>query len=330
MIATNGRVIETRGLTRTFGATTAVRDLDLAVERGEVFVLLGPNGSGKTTTVRMLAALIAPTAGEATVIGQTLDGDDEALERLRGRIGFLTESPGLYDRLSAEYNLMFFARLYRVPQPEKAVEKYLKLLGLWEQRGQLTGSFSKGMRQKVAIARAFLHEPDLVFLDEPTSGLDPSASRTVRDFIEALKAEGRTIFLTTHNLDEAERLADRVGVLKQTLIAEDTPAALRQRLFGSRTLVTVANPEERWAAVAQEVAHVRGAQMRDGVLHVDVDSPAAANPGLVAALVAAGAQIQFVAEDRASLEQVYLELVEGNGSAGEQKIATETQRTQRR
>ncbi|MFN8482957.1 MAG: ABC transporter ATP-binding protein [Anaerolineae bacterium] len=314
MIATNGRVIETRGLTRTFGATTAVRDLDLAVERGEVFVLLGPNGSGKTTTVRMLAALIAPTAGEATVIGQTLDGDDEALERLRGRIGFLTESPGLYDRLSAEYNLMFFARLYRVPQPEKAVEKYLKLLGLWEQRGQLTGSFSKGMRQKVAIARAFLHEPDLVFLDEPTSGLDPSASRTVRDFIEALKAEGRTIFLTTHNLDEAERLADRVGVLKQTLIAVDTPAALRQRLFGSRTLVTVANPDPRWVAIAEAAPHVRHAALRDSVLHVDVDSPAEANPGLVAALVGAGAQVQFVAEDRASLEQVYLELVDGKAS----------------
>ncbi|MFN8473719.1 MAG: ABC transporter ATP-binding protein [Anaerolineae bacterium] len=322
MAATNGRVIETRGLTRTFGATTAVRDLNLDVERGEVFVLLGPNGSGKTTTVRMLAALIAPTAGQATVVGQPLDGDDEALEGLRGRIGFLTESPGLYDRLSAEYNLMFFARLYRVAQPEKAVEKYLKLLGLWEQRSQLTGGFSKGMRQKVAIARAFLHEPDLVFLDEPTSGLDPSASRTVREFIEELKAEGRTIFLTTHNLDEAERLADRVGVLKQTLIAVDTPSALRQRLFGSRTLVTVANPDPRWVTVAQATPHVRGAALRDSVLQVDVDSPAEANPGLVAALVAAGAQVQFVAEDRASLEQVYLELVDGGG----EKSATEAQR----
>ncbi|MFN8496650.1 MAG: ABC transporter ATP-binding protein [Anaerolineae bacterium] len=324
MTAANGRVIETRGLTRTFGATTAVRDLNLAVERGEVFVLLGPNGSGKTTTVRMLAALIAPTAGEAMVVGQPLDGDDEALARLRGRVGFLTESPGLYDRLSAESNLMFFARLYRVPQPERAVEKYLKLLGLWEQRRQLTGGFSKGMRQKVAIARAFLHEPDLVFLDEPTSGLDPSASRTVRDFIEELKAEGRTIFLTTHNLDEAERLADRVGVLKQTLIAVDTPAALRQRLFGARTLVTVANPAARWVAVAQGAPHVRRAELRDAVLHVDVDSPAEANPGLVAALVAAGAQVQFVAEDRASLEQVYLELVDGAGAGG--PSGTEAQR----
>ncbi len=325
MAGMNGNVIETRGLTRTFGTTTAVRDLDLAVAPGEVFVLLGPNGSGKTTTVRMLAALIAPTAGEATVVGERLDGGDEALKRLRARVGFLTESPGLYDRLSAEYNLMFFARLYGVKQPEQAVERYLKLLGLWEQRSQPTGGFSKGMRQKVAIARAFLHEPDLVFLDEPTSGLDPSASRTVRDFIEELKAEGRTIFLTTHNLDEAERLADRVGVLKQTLIAVDTPASLRQRLFGSRTLVTLANPDARWAAVAQGVEHVRGAELRDSVLHVDVDSPAAANPGLVAALVAAGAQIQFVAEDRASLEQVYLELVDGNPN-GEQKPAVEAQK----
>ena len=302
-------VIQARGLTRVFGTTTAVRDLTLDVASGEVFVLLGPNGSGKTTTVRMLAALIAPTSGDATVVGQSLSGGEAAHQRIRRRVGLLTETPGLYDRLSAHYNLMFYARLYGVAEPERQVEKYLKLLDLWDRRDEPTGGFSKGMRQKVAIARALLHEPDLLFMDEPTSGLDPSASKVVRDFLEELKTEGRTIFLTTHNLDEAERLADRVGVLKQTLIAVDTPDALQRRLFGARTVVQLANPDPRFAQVVTGLAGVRAAALRDGALHIDLESPARDNPALVRALVEAGADVQFVTEDRASLEQVYLELV---------------------
>lgn len=312
-------MIQAENLTKIFSTTTAVSDLSLNVAPGEVFVLLGPNGSGKTTTVRMLAALIAPTRGDATVVGQTLSAGEAAQATIRARVGLLTESPGLYDRLGAWYNLLFFARLYRVDRPERQVEKYLKLLGLWERRDEPTGGFSKGMKQKVAIARALLHEPDLLFLDEPTSGLDPSAAKTVRDFLAELKAEGRTIFLTTHNLDEAERLADRVAVLKTSLIAVDTPAALRQRLFGVRTLVYLVNPDPRLVAVAQALPSVRAAELHDNQLQVDWAAPtddstrgpvtARLNPGLIAALVQAGAEIQFVTEDRASLEQVYLELV---------------------
>ena len=202
-------MIKTTNLTKRFGDNVAVNALALDIPSGEVFGFLGPNGAGKTTTVRMLGALIAPSEGTAIVNG--FDVQQEAMQ-VRQTVGVLTETPGMYDRLSAEYNLLIYARLYGVDQPEKAVQKYLSILELWDRRREAVGGFSKGMKQKLAIARALLHEPQTVFLDEPTSGLDPVAARTVREFIEQLKTEGRTIFLTTHNLDEAERLCDRVGV----------------------------------------------------------------------------------------------------------------------
>ncbi|HWR67171.1 MAG TPA: ABC transporter ATP-binding protein, partial [Bellilinea sp.] len=181
----------------------AVQDLTLEVREGEVFGFLGPNGAGKTTTVRMLTSLIGPTAGRA-FIGRWEIGKDD--QKIRRSVGILTESPGMYERLSAERNLSIFASLYDVPDVPGQVEKYLRMLGLWNRRFDEVGSFSKGMRQKLAIARALLHEPQALFLDEPTSGLDPEAAKLVRDFIEELKSLGRTIFLCTHNLDEADRL----------------------------------------------------------------------------------------------------------------------------
>jgi ABC-2 type transport system ATP-binding protein len=195
-------MIETRNLSKRFGASMAVDGLTLSVKRGEIFALLGPNGAGKTTTVRMLACLIAPSSGEATVAGCDVTCEQDAI---RARIGILTESPGLYDKLSAAQNLAFFAQLYglSVEVRERQVKRYLTMLGLWERRSEPVGGFSKGMKQKLAIARALLHEPEVVFLDEPTSALDPEAAKIVRDFIAELKSEGRTIFLCTHNLDEA-------------------------------------------------------------------------------------------------------------------------------
>ena len=184
----------------------AVDGLSLEVKQGEVFGFLGPNGAGKTTTVRLLVCLIGPTAGRAWVNGLEVGVADRAI---RGQVGILTESPGLYERLSARRNLEIFADLYGVKDVKGQAEKYLRLLGLWDRRETEAGTFSKGMRQKLAIARALLHEPPILFLDEPTSGLDPEAAKTVRDFIETLRGQGRTIFMCTHNLDEAERLCDR-------------------------------------------------------------------------------------------------------------------------
>jgi ABC-2 type transport system ATP-binding protein len=300
--------IETHGLTRAFGERIAVEDLTLAIPAGTVFGFLGPNGAGKTTTVRMLAALIAPTNGSASVAGHPLGSDSQAIRR---SVGILTETPGLYDRLSAWQNLIFFARLYDVAEPRAAAqaERYLRMLELWERRGDSVGGFSKGMRQKLAIARALLHEPAVVFLDEPSAGLDPEAARTVRDFIKELRAEGRTIFLTTHNLPEADELCDMIGVFRTRLLRLDTPANLRAGLFGRGTLVRVAGDAARWLTVAQALPFVHDVAIHDGALAITLDDPDAQNPPLVQALVAAGASVRYVEPITHSLEDVYLELV---------------------
>ncbi|HYX11620.1 MAG TPA: ABC transporter ATP-binding protein, partial [Candidatus Acidoferrum sp.] len=205
------------GLGRRFGDQWAVRDLTLDVRRGEVLGLLGPNGAGKTTTVRMLAALIAPTEGSASVDGFDVVADPDAV---RGRVGILTETPGLYDKLSAERNLDYFGRLHRLPREVRAerIEHWLRLFGIWDRRADPAGTLSKGTKQKLAIARALLHEPSVLFLDEPTAALDPEAAFIVREAIATLRGRGRTIVLCTHNLDEADRMCDRISFLRGTIL----------------------------------------------------------------------------------------------------------------
>ena len=300
--------IETHKLTRRFGDRVAVDDLTLKIPAGTVFGFLGPNGAGKTTTVRMLAALIAPTGGDARVAGHALDAARAAIRR---SVGLLTETPGLYDRLSARQNLVFFARLYDLDgdQSTAQAERYLHMLGLWERRDDPVGGFSKGMRQKLAIARALLHDPAVIFLDEPTAGLDPEAARSVRDFVKDLRAQGRTIFLTTHNLPEADELCDLIGVFRTQLLHLDTPANLRMMLFGQGTRVVLAGEAQQWVETAQELPFVRGATAQNGTLSVTLDDPDRHNPALVQRLVGAGAQIRYVQPMTHSLEDVYLELV---------------------
>jgi ABC-2 type transport system ATP-binding protein len=299
-------MIHTENLTKKFGDRTAVEALTVDVREGEVFGFLGPNGAGKTTTVRMLTTLIGPTSGTATVNNFRVGQDDTAIRRC---IGILTETPGMYDRLSAEKNLTIFANLYEVADVKGQVEKYLRLLGLWDRRGDLVGNFSKGMKQKLAICRALLHEPALVFLDEPTSGLDPEAARLVRDFIEEIKAHGRTIFLCTHNLDEADRLCDRIGVMKQHLITVDTPTNLRQKLYGRKVVFHLREADDALLARVRALPFVKEAQRVDQKLVLGLDDPETHNPVVVRLLVEAGADIQFVGELRHSLEDVYMSLV---------------------
>jgi ABC-2 type transport system ATP-binding protein len=299
-------MIKTENLSKWFSGTPAVDNLNLEVHEGEVFGFLGPNGAGKTTTVRMLTSLIGPTTGSAIVNGYRIGKQDTEIRR---SVGILTEAPGMYDNLSAEFNLEIYANLYEVKDPKGQVQKYLSMLGLWDRRLDEAGTFSKGMKQKLAIARALLHEPRILFLDEPTAALDPEASHLVHDFITELRKEGRTIFLCTHNLDEADRLCDRVGVFKTHLLVVDTPANLRSQLFGRRVVFHLTKSDETIAATIRTLPFVREAKVVENKLLVNLDDPETHNPEIIRTLVGAGVDIQFVGELRHSLEDVYLQLV---------------------
>jgi ABC-2 type transport system ATP-binding protein len=290
-------------LTRRFGSRTVVQDLSLDVRRSEIVALLGPNGAGKTTTMRMLAGLVAPTSGTVTLGGARLTRASGPA--LRQRIGFLTETPGLWDRLTVRENLTVFAHLYGV-EPRK-VDGLLDLLDLSAHVTKRAAELSRGMRQKVALARALLHEPQVLLLDEPTSGLDPEISRSVRHQLERLRDSGCAILVSTHNLDEAERIADRVAVLQQRLIALDTPASLRRRLTTGRVVVRLATEAAPWIDAARRL----GAQASaDGqTLTVALPPDGADIPSLVRALVGLGADILEVRPEMPALEDVYLRLV---------------------
>jgi ABC-2 type transport system ATP-binding protein len=299
-------MIKTENLSKKFNTTLAVDSLNLDVREGEVFGFLGPNGAGKTTTVRMLTSLIGPTSGTALVNGFRLGEQDTEIRRT---VGILTETPGMYDNLSAQFNLEIYANLYEVKDPKGQVEKYLRMLGLWDRRLDEAGTFSKGMKQKLAIARSLLHEPRILFLDEPTAALDPETSHLVRDFIAELSKEGRTIFLCTHNLDEADRLCDRIAVFKTRLLVLDTPANLRSQLFGRRVVFHLVKSDESLAASIRALPFVHETKVIDNKLLVNLDEPETHNPEIIRKLVGAGAEIQFVGELRHSLEDVYLQLV---------------------
>ncbi len=305
-------MIRTQGLGKVFQGNKkgveirAVERLDLEVKQGEVFGFLGPNGAGKTTTVRMLCSLIGPTTGRAWVNNFEIGKQNQ---QVRASVGILTEQPGMYDRLSAEKNLTIYAKLYGVADVPGQVEKYLRMLGLWERRKDPAGSFSKGMKQKLAMARAILHEPATLFLDEPTAGLDPEAAKLVRDFIEELKTEGRTIFLCTHNLDEADRLCDKIGVFKQRLIKVDTPNRMRTEVFGRTIDFRLKKTDPALVEFVKRFSFVKNAELRDGGLVLGLDHPEETNPIIIKALVEAGAEVQFVSEVRHTLEDVYLSLI---------------------
>jgi ABC-2 type transport system ATP-binding protein len=305
-------MIEIVGLGRTFDGKAAVEDLNLKVEKGEVFGLLGPNGAGKTTTIRMLACLIKQTSGTAFVNGleiNTISGS----QKIRGIVGLLPESPGLYESLSANRNLDFFAQLYGVPKDrrEKRIEELLKMLDLWNRRDEPVATYSKGMKQKIAIARAFVHDPEVVFLDEPTAGLDPQASLTVREFLVALKKEGRTVFINSHHLDEVERLCDRIAVMNKTALAIGSPKDLARRYWGRTTVIELAVPDPSLVDVVRGLEFASNVRVDDGRILVDLDDPEIRNPVIVERLTRAGAKIEYVTELKRSLEDVYMKLIGG-------------------
>ncbi|MGH3149106.1 MAG: ABC transporter ATP-binding protein [Streptosporangiaceae bacterium] len=309
--------IEVRHLTKNFGGRAAVADVSFSVARGEVFGFLGPNGAGKTTTVRILGTLISATAGSATVAGIEVGPANAA--QIRQRISIMPESSGLYQRLTVTENMEYFARLYSLPRREERISQALAAVGLGDRAHDLAGSLSKGLRQRAALARSLLDDPAVMFLDEPTSGLDPVAAHEVLGLIAGLRDRGVTVFLTTHRLEEAERLCDRVAIMNTHLRTIGRPDELRQALFTRALDITTAAPLTEPGSVFGGLPAVQGwkqAGPADGGpagYQLSVTDPAQAAPGVTRALVAAGADVLSIAESQHTLEDVYLQLVNDTG-----------------
>lgn len=302
--------INTAGLSRSFGAVQAVQDVSLDVPIGTIFGFLGPNGSGKTTTIRLLLGLLDPDRGSATVLGfDTRSRADE----IRARTGALLEHSGLYERLTAEENLEFYARVWNLPTTsrQERVKELLTHLGLWERRGEQVGKWSRGMKQKLAVARTMLHRPALIFLDEPTAGLDPVASAALRHDLSTLAAnEGTTVFLTTHNLPEAEAVCDLVGVIRQgRVLAVDSPAALRSHAGGRQVEISGAGFDVNALEQLRLRPDVGSAEARNGNLTITMEGDAPVSP-IVKQLVELGCDVEEVRKGTASLEAAFLALME--------------------
>ena len=302
--------IRTSCLRRDFGTVRAVDRLSLEIPTGIVFGFLGPNGSGKTTTIRLLLGLLEPTAGRAEVLG--FNTRSHAHE-IRQRTGALLEHPGLYERLSAEDNLEFYGRVWRLPSAKRRsrIRELLKNLGLWQRRHESVGLWSRGMKQKLAVARAMLHCPPLIFLDEPTAGLDPVAAAALRDELqEMVTREGVTVFLTTHNLAEAEKLCQQTGVIRQgKLLAVGTPDELRASAGSPRIEVVGRGFTPDLLDWLRSQPSVSTAQMQDDRLTITLSRRTSAAP-LVSVMVHAGVQIEEVRKGGTSLEEVFLTLIE--------------------
>ena len=312
--ANRGAALRVEHLTKRFGERTAFDDVSFTVAPGEVFGFLGPNGAGKTTTVRTLGTLIAPTSGTASVAGIPLTSDNAP--EIRQRISIMPENPGLYGRLTVVENLQLFAGLYGQRNAGPRIDAALEAVNLTARGGDQCGSLSKGLRQRVGLARALLNDPAVMFLDEPTSGLDPVAAREVHDLIIGLRQRGVTVFLTTHRLEEAERLCDRVAILNTTLRLLGKPDELRESLFSRSLLVQTLTP---LAAPGDVFDRTEGVESwrndGDSSYVVSVADPRNLAPHVVRALVAAGADVVSISESRHSLEDVYLRMIDEDPEA---------------
>jgi ABC-2 type transport system ATP-binding protein len=305
-------LIDTENLTKKFGDLNAVDNLTLHVDKGEVFGFLGPNGAGKTTTVRMLCCLISKTSGRAKIGDYEVGSQEDAL-KIRKIIGLVPDNVGLYESLTAYENLDYYGTLYRRTEAERkeSNEYFLKLLGLWEKRDALAGTFSKGMKQKLAIARALVHEPEILFMDEPTANLDPEAAKAVREFILDLKKEKKTIFINTHNLDEAQRICDRIGILNTRLMAIGRPEELERSIHGRKTVIALKQVNEVILNAVKKL-QVKNLIREGNKLTIDIENPTEENPDLVNAIVGAGGRVETVTVTSSSLEDAYLKLVREN------------------
>ena len=302
-------MIDTENLTKKFGDLTAVDSVTLHVNDGEVFGFLGPNGAGKTTTIRMLCCLISKTSGSATIGGYEIGNKEDSL-KIRKIIGLVPDNVGLSEHLSAYDNLDFYGKIYDCTdaQRRESIKRFLEMLGLWDRRYVLAGAFSKGMKQKLAIARALIHDPEVLFMDEPTANLDPEAAKTVREFILELRKEKKTIFLNTHNLDEAQRICDKIAILNTKLRVVGTPDYLEQAVKGRKTIITLEQTNDKILEALGKFS-LKNLEHENRTLSFDVSDPDSENWKVVEAIVLAGGHVTTVDVVGSTLEDVYLQLV---------------------
>jgi ABC-2 type transport system ATP-binding protein len=303
-------MITVENLTRKFNDVTAVEKISFDIDESEIFGFLGPNGAGKTTTIRMLSTLIPPDSGKITIDGKDIRSSGGYIRQITG---LLTESPGMYEKISAYDNLKYYSSFYDIPDDrrDKNIEKYLKMFDLWERRDDLAGTYSKGMKQKLALSRALIHEPKILLLDEPTAGLDPESAHMVRNFIDSLKEEKTTVFLCTHTLEEASSLSDRVCIIKKKIIRIATLSELQSGDRGKRVEIVFKDDADRFTKLMKKISQIKNVQTDKNRAELVIENPEASNPMIIKKLVDSGAEMIYFNQVKASLEEIYLELIKG-------------------
>ena len=301
-------MITVENLTRKFKDITAVENISFDIDESEIFGFLGPNGAGKTTTIRMLSTLISPDSGKITIDGKDTRSHGEYIREITG---LLTESPGMYEKISAYDNLKYYSSFYNIPDDRrnKNIEKYLKMFDLWERKDDLAGTYSKGMKQKLALSRALIHEPKILLLDEPTAGLDPESAHMVRNFIDSLKKEKTTVFLCTHNLEEASSLSDRVCIIKKKIIRIATLSELQNSDRGKRVEIVFRDDADKYTKLIKETSQIKNIQTDKNKAMLVIENPETSNPIILKKLVDSGAKIIYFNQIKASLEEIYLDLI---------------------
>ena len=301
-------MITVENITRKFGDITAVENISFTIDESEIFGFFGPNGAGKTTTIRMLSTLISPDSGKMTIYGRDTGSHGEYIRQITG---LLTESPGMYEKISAYDNLKYYSSFYNIPDNKRNnnIEKYLKMFGLWDRKDDLAGTYSKGMKQKLALSRALIHEPKILLLDEPTAGLDPESAHMVRNFIDSLKKEKTTVFLCTHNLEEASSLSDRVCIIKKKIVRIATLSELQSGDRGKRVEIVFADDAGRYVKLLDEISQIKNIQTEKNRAIMIIENPEVSNPIVLKKLINKGAEIIYFNQIKASLEEIYLDLI---------------------
>lgn len=303
-------MITVENITRKFGDLTAVENISFDINESEIFGFLGPNGAGKTTTIRMLSTLISPDSGKITIDGKDTLSHGEYIREITG---LLTESPGMYEKISAYDNLKYYSSFYNISDNKRKnnIEKYLKMFDLWDRRDDLAGTFSKGMKQKLALSRALIHEPKILLLDEPTAGLDPESAHMVRNFIDSLKKEKTTVFLCTHNLEEASYLSDRVCIIKKKIIRIATLSELQSGDRGKKVEIVFADDADRYVKLLEKISEIKNIQTDSNKAVIVIENPKISNPIVIKKLIDNGVKIIYFNHIKASLEEIYLDLIKG-------------------